>query len=316
MPDAPGSRTGETGTQRQSSGFGRAGSVALVGAGPGDKDLLTLKAARLIGQADVIFADRLVGREVLALARGDAEIVPVGKSKGEHSIAQDEIHARMIAAARDGKRVVRLKGGDPFIFGRGGEEVEALRTAGVAVDVVPGISAALGVAAAGQIPLTHRDVAQAVTFVTGHAKLGASPDLDWAGLARSNQTVVVYMGVGAAGTIAARLIAAGRDAATPVAVVENATRPEEVRAFGVLGEVSEVIARAGIEGPALLVIGEVVRLARDHTREALLPPAQSASREAAANGSGREEWAPRSALRSARDDRSSPSLSDLWRMLS
>jgi len=287
-----------------------------VGAGPGDKDLLTLKAARLIGQADVIFADRLVGREVLALARGDAEIVPVGKSKGEHSIAQDEIHARMIAAARDGKRVVRLKGGDPFIFGRGGEEVEALRTAGVAVDVVPGISAALGVAAAGQIPLTHRDVAQAVTFVTGHAKLGASPDLDWAGLARSNQTVVVYMGVGAAGTIAARLIAAGRDAATPVAVVENATRPEEVRAFGVLGEVSEVIARAGIEGPALLVIGEVVRLARDHTREALLPPAQSASREAAANGSGREEWAPRSALRSARDDRSSPSLSDLWRMLS
>lgn len=316
MPDAPGSRTGETGTQRQSSGFGRAGSVALVGAGPGDKDLLTLKAARLIGQADVIFADRLVGREVLALARGDAEIVPVGKSKGEHSVAQDEIHARMIAAARDGKRVVRLKGGDPFIFGRGGEEVEALRTAGVAVDVVPGISAALGVAAAGQIPLTHRDVAQAVTFVTGHAKLGASPDLDWAGLARSNQTVVVYMGVGAAGTIAARLIAAGRDAATPVAVVENATRPEEVRAFGVLGEVSEVIARAGIEGPALLVIGEVVRLARDHTREALLPPAQSASREAAANGSGREEWAPRSALRSARDDRSSPSLSDLWRMLS
>jgi len=287
-----------------------------VGAGPGDKDLLTLKAARLIGQADVIFADRLVGREVLALARGDAEIVPVGKSKGEHSVAQDEIHARMIAAARDGKRVVRLKGGDPFIFGRGGEEVEALRTAGVAVDVVPGISAALGVAAAGQIPLTHRDVAQAVTFVTGHAKLGASPDLDWAGLARSNQTVVVYMGVGAAGTIAARLIAAGRDAATPVAVVENATRPEEVRAFGVLGEVSEVIARAGIEGPALLVIGEVVRLARDHTREALLPPAQSASREAAANGSGREEWAPRSALRSARDDRSSPSLSDLWRMLS
>jgi len=287
-----------------------------VGAGPGDKDLLTLKAARLIGQADVIFADRLVGREVLALARGDAEIVPVGKSKGEHSVAQDEIHARMIAAARNGKRVVRLKGGDPFIFGRGGEEVEALRTAGVAVDVVPGISAALGVAAAGQIPLTHRDVAQAVTFVTGHAKLGASPDLDWAGLARSNQTVVVYMGVGAAGTIAARLIAAGRDAATPVAVVENATRPEEVRAFGVLGEVSEVIARAGIEGPALLVIGEVVRLARDHTREALLPPAQSASREAAANGSGREEWAPRSALRSARDDRSSPSLSDLWRMLS
>jgi uroporphyrin-III C-methyltransferase / precorrin-2 dehydrogenase / sirohydrochlorin ferrochelatase len=158
---------------------------------------------------------------------------------------------------------VRLKGGDPFIFGRGGEEVEALRAAGVDVDVVPGISAALGVAASAQIPLTHRDVAQAVTFVTGHAKLGQTPDLDWDALARGNQTVVVYMGVGTAGTIAARLIAAGRDAATPVAVIENGTRAEEIRAFGVLGELSEIIVRAGIQGPALLVIGEVVKVARD-----------------------------------------------------
>jgi uroporphyrin-III C-methyltransferase len=183
----------------------------------------------IFGAADVIFADRLVGDGVLALARADASIVSVGKSKGEHSVPQGEIHARMIAAARAGTRVVRLKGGDPFIFGRGGEEVEALRDAGVEVDVVPGISAALGVAASAQIPLTHRDVAQAVTFVTGHAKLGETPDLDWDALARGNQTVVVYMGVGTAATIAARLIGAGRESATPVAVIENGTRPAEIR---------------------------------------------------------------------------------------
>ena len=319
MPDAPGSRTGETGTQPQSSGFGLTGSVVLVGAGPGDADLLTVKAARLIGEADVIFADRLVGRDVLALARGDAEIVPVGKSKGEHSVAQDEIHARMIAAARGGKRVVRLKGGDPFIFGRGGEEVEALRAAGVAVEVVPGISAALGVAAAAQIPLTHRDVAQAVTIVTGHAKLGAAPDLDWAALARGNQTVVVYMGVGTAGTIAARLIAAGRDAATPVAVVENATRPEEVRAFGVHGEVSEIIARAGIEGPALLVIGDVVRVGLDAQLSLDARQRISGNVEADPHLGARAD-APVSVApppSSGRGDgAAAPSLSDLWRMIS
>ena len=229
----------------------------LVGAGPGDPDLLTVKAARLIAAAEVIFADRLVGKGMLDAGEPGGEIVSVGKSKGEHSVPQDEIHARMIAAARDGKRVVRLKGGDPFIFGRGGEEVEALRAAGVDVEVVPGISAALGVAASAQIPLTHRDMAQAVTFVTGHAKLGEEPDLDWHALARGNQTVVVYMGVGTAGTIAARLVAAGREAATPVAVIENGTRADEIRAFGVLGELSEIIQRAGIQGPALLIIGEV-----------------------------------------------------------
>ena len=209
-----------------------AGRVVLVGAGPGDPDLLTVKAARLIGEADVIFADRLVGEGMLELANPAAQIVPVGKSKGEHSVPQGEIHRRMIAAALDGKLVVRLKGGDPFIFGRGGEEVEALRAAGIAVEVVPGISAALGRAAAAQIPLTHREIAQAVTFVTGHAALGAEPDLDWAALARANQTVVVYMGVGTAEVIADRLLAAGRDAATPVAVIENGTRANEIRAFG------------------------------------------------------------------------------------
>jgi len=282
MADVSASRTGAGGTQPRATGF-----VALVGAGPGDPDLLTVKAVRLIAAAEVIFADRLVGKGILELASATAEIVSVGKSKGEHSVPQDEIHARMIVAARAGKRVVRLKGGDPFIFGRGGEEVEALRMANVDVEVVPGISAALGVGAVAQIPLTHRDVAQAVTFVTGHAKLGDEPDLDWQALARGNQTVVVYMGVGTAGTIAARLVAAGRTASTPVAVIENGTRPDEIRAYGVLGELNEIIQRAGIQGPALLIIGEVVAVATG----ALAPKV----------GKGADL---------------KPSLSDLWRMLS
>jgi uroporphyrin-III C-methyltransferase/precorrin-2 dehydrogenase/sirohydrochlorin ferrochelatase len=262
------------------------GRVALVGAGPGDPDLLTVKAVRLISSADIVFVDRLVGKGVMDLIAPSAEVVHVGKSKGEHSIPQDEINRRMIHAAKAGKRVVRLKGGDPFIFGRGGEEMEALRAAGVAVDVAPGISAALGVAASAQIPLTHRDMAQAVTFVTGHAALGREPDLDWPALARPNQTVVVFMGVGTADVIAARLIAAGRSPATPVAVVENGTRPNEVRAYGRLGDVSELIQSRGIAGPALLVIGEVVALAQREENSA------------------------------ASDEGSSPTLAALWELLS
>jgi len=265
------------------------GHVVLVGAGPGDPDLLTVRAVREIAAADVVFVDRLVGKGVMDLIPPSAEIVHVGKSKGEHSVPQDEIHRRMIAAAQAGKRVVRLKGGDPFIFGRGGEEVEALREAGVAVDVVPGVSAALGVAASAQIPLTHRDTAQAVTFVTGHAKLGEEPDLYWHALARPNQTVVVYMGVGTAGPIAARLVAAGREPSTPVAIIENGTRANEIRAFGALGSLSEIIQTAGIQGPALLIIGEVVAVAKD---------AQSIAREA------------------VKAAKVSPSLSDLWRTFS
>jgi uroporphyrin-III C-methyltransferase/precorrin-2 dehydrogenase/sirohydrochlorin ferrochelatase len=309
MSDVPASRIGECGKQSQTTG-----SVALVGAGPGDPDLLTVKAARLIGAADVIFADRLVGDGVLALACG--EIVYVGKSKGEHSVPQGEIHARMVAAAQAGRRVVRLKGGDPFIFGRGGEEVEALRAAGVEVDVVPGISAALGVAASAQIPLTHRDVAQAVTFVTGHAKLGETPDLDWDALARGNQTVVVYMGVGTAGTIAARLVAAGRDAATPVAVIENGTRAEEIRAFGVLGELSEIIVRAGIQGPALLVIGEVVKVARGHSRASEARPENLSALAGGAFEDGKKDSRVRPENDTLSRATTAPSLSDLWRMFS
>lgn len=248
-----------------------AGHVSLVGAGPGDPDLLTIRAARLIAQAEIVFVDRLVGQGVMELISASAEIVYVGKSKGEHSVPQAEIQRRMIEAAKTGKRVVRLKGGDPFIFGRGGEEVEALRAANVEVEVVPGISSALGCAAAAQIPLTHRDMAQAVTFVTGHAALGQEPDLDWNALARPNQTVVVFMGVGTAGTIAARLVAAGRDPVTPVAVIENGTRQNEISAFGALGNVAEVIQSAGIQGPALLIIGEVVALAQRNQTAAAAP---------------------------------------------
>ena len=280
---------GQSGPTNNSNAPSLVGHVVLIGAGPGDPDLLTVRAVREIAAADVVFADRLVGKGVLDLIPASAEIVSVGKSKGEHSVPQDEIHRRMIAAAKAGKRVVRLKGGDPFIFGRGGEEVEALREAGVAVDVVPGISAALGVAAAAQIPLTHRDTAQAVTFVTGHAKLGEEPDLDWHSLARPNQTVVVYMGVGTAGTIAARLVAAGRGPETPVAVIENGTRANEIRAFGALGSLSEIIQTAGIQGPALLIIGEVVAVAKD---------AQAVVRDA------------------VKGAKAKPSLSDLWRMFS
>ncbi len=233
------------------------GPVHIVGAGPGDPELLTLKAFRLIQNADVVFHDRLVSDEIMDLVRRDAKRVSVGKAKSNHSVPQDKIHDLMIAAAKSGQRVVRLKGGDPFVFGRGGEEVEALRDAGLEASVVPGISSALGCAASAGLPLTHRDHAQTLTFVTGHAKSGDVPDLDWASLAKPAQTVVVFMGVGTAPTISEKLIHAGRANSTPVAVIENGTRPNEIRIFGTLAELPQLITRAGIKGPALLIIGEV-----------------------------------------------------------
>ena len=239
------------------SGTAAEGIVHIVGAGPGDPELMTLKALRLIQEADVVYYDRLVSDEILSLIRRDADRVPVGKSKGDHSVPQETIHELLIASAQEGKRVVRLKGGDPFIFGRGGEELEAVRAAGVAATVVPGISSALGCAAAAGLPLTHRDHAQSLTFVTGHARAGGVPDLDWASLARPAQTVVVFMGVGTSATIAEKIIAAGRAPSTPVAVIENGTRDNEIRVFGTLAELPHLIQRAGIKGPALLVIGEV-----------------------------------------------------------
>jgi uroporphyrin-III C-methyltransferase/precorrin-2 dehydrogenase/sirohydrochlorin ferrochelatase len=238
-----------------------AGVVHIVGAGPGDPELLTLKALRVLQEADVVYYDRLVSPEILGLIRRDAARVPVGKSKGDHSVPQPEIHHRLVASAREGLRVVRLKGGDPFIFGRGGEELEAVRAEGVAVHVVLGISSALGCAASAGIPLTHRDHAQTLTFVTGHARAGGVPDLDWAALARPAQTVVVFMGVDTAAVIAERLISAGRDGRTPIAVIENGTRPDEVRVYGELSELPFLIAEEGITGPALLIIGEVAGIA-------------------------------------------------------
>ena len=239
----------------------KTGVVHLVGAGPGDPELLTLRALRLIQQADVILYDRLVGEEILALARRDAERLYVGKAKADHAVPQQEIEARLIAFAREGKTVVRLKGGDPFIFGRGGEELDALRDAGVPVHITPGVTAATGCAASARLALTHRDFAQAVTFVTGHAKGDADPALDWSALAALKNTLVVYMGVGKADAIAGAFIAHGRAPETPVAVIENGTRADEKVIKGTLDTLGAMIEVGGIKGPALLVIGEVAALA-------------------------------------------------------
>jgi uroporphyrin-III C-methyltransferase/precorrin-2 dehydrogenase/sirohydrochlorin ferrochelatase len=236
------------------------GRVYLVGAGPGDPELLTLRALRRLQEADVVIYDKLVGPEILEYADPDADRVYVGKSKGRHSRSQAEINALMAHHAAQGKIVVRLKGGDPFVFGRGGEEMESLMALGIPVDVVPGITAATGCAAAAGIPLTHRDHTGTVTFVSGHAKDG-DPALDWAGLAQAKQTLVIYMGVSTAGRIADQLIAHGMDPHIPVAVIENGTLPTQKLASGSLGEIEQLIADHRITGPALLVIGSVAGLA-------------------------------------------------------
>ncbi len=241
------------------------GVVHIVGAGPGDPDLLTIKALRLLQQADVILHDRLVSDDILSLARRDAERFYVGKAKANHAVPQEEIEARMINFARQGKMVVRLKGGDPFVFGRGGEELDALRNANIPVFATPGVTAATGCAAAANMALTHRDYAQAVTFVTGHAKGEADPALNWSALAALKNTLVVYMGVSKSASIADKLIAAGRAASTPVAVIENGTRENQKILKGTLGELSLLVDRGGVTGPALLVIGEVTALADGET---------------------------------------------------
>jgi uroporphyrin-III C-methyltransferase len=236
------------------------GKVWLVGAGPGDPELLTLKAARVLREADVVVHDRLVAPEILDLVPAAARRLYVGKQKARHALPQDDINALLVGLARDGLNVVRLKGGDPFVFGRGGEEMLACRDAGVHCEVVPGISAALAASAGSGVPLTHRGLAQAVTFVTGHAKDGGEPDLDWNALATANHTVVVYMGLSTAPMIAAKLIAAGRDAATPVVLVENASQSGERRASATLATLPEVAAE--FAGPVILIIGEVAGLAQ------------------------------------------------------
>ena len=236
------------------------GSVAIVGAGPGDPDLLTLKALAALQSADVVVYDRLVGPEVLDRARREAERIYVGKARGDHAAEQDRINALLLEHARAGKRVVRLKGGDPFVFGRGGEEVEFLRGYGIAVELVPGITAATASAAAAGIPLTYRGLASAVTLVTGHGAEG-EPEVDWAALAGSHHTVAIYMGLTTAGRVAERLIAAGRAPGTPVAVVSRATLPDQRIEIGRLGELERLVRDRAIEGPALILIGEVVALA-------------------------------------------------------
>jgi uroporphyrin-III C-methyltransferase/precorrin-2 dehydrogenase/sirohydrochlorin ferrochelatase len=213
--------------------------------------------------ADIVFYDQLVSPDIIDLIRRDADRISVGKSKGHHSVPQEKIHELLIEAAQAGKRVVRLKGGDPFIFGRGGEELASIEAAGIKAHVIPGISSALGCAASSGIPLTHRDHAQSVTFVTGHARSGDVPDLDWEALARPNQTVVVYMGVGTAPAVSAQIIAAGRKGTTPVAVIENGTRENEVRAYGRLRDLTNLITDNGIKGPALLIIGEVAGISKE-----------------------------------------------------
>jgi len=236
-----------------------AGTVWLVGAGPGDPDLLTIKALRVLQTADVVVHDGLVSDEILDLAPGAARRISVAKRKSRHSYAQDEINRMLVAFARDGMTVVRLKGGDPFIFGRGGEELEACREAGVECRIVPGVTAALAAGANAGAPLTHRGSAQAVTFVTGHASAGQEPDLDWESLAKANQTVVIYMGVSTAAGIAGRLIGAGRAGSTPALVVENASRADERRIVTTLAGLPE--AATQVAGPALLIVGEAMALA-------------------------------------------------------
>ena len=234
------------------------GDVALVGAGPGDPSLLTLKALQLMQQADVVLYDRLVSSEILDLVRRDADLISVGKAAGNHEVEQSRTNQMLVEFAKQGKKVVRLKGGDSFIFGRGGEELEELVEAGVAFQVVPGITAASGCSAYAGIPLTHRDFAQSVTFVTGHRKTNGE-QLNWSALAASNQTLVVYMGLIQSQEIQSQLLSHGRAPDTPVALVNKGTSSDQHVVIGKLSELTQL--GGGLQGPTLMIIGEVVSLA-------------------------------------------------------
>ena len=235
------------------------GRVYLVGAGPGDADLLTLRAARLLAQAEVVVYDNLVSPDVLDLVAPAAQRIYAGKQRDRHSMPQESINALLVRLARLGRHVVRLKGGDPFIFGRGGEEMQALTEAGIAVEVVPGITAACGVSCYAGIPLTHRDHAQSCVFVTGHLQDGTT-GLDWAALARPRQTVVIYMGLGALGEICTQLVAHGMGADMPAAVVEKGTTLDQRVVTGTLRDLAARVATSGLASPCLIIVGEVVRL--------------------------------------------------------
>jgi uroporphyrin-III C-methyltransferase/precorrin-2 dehydrogenase/sirohydrochlorin ferrochelatase len=235
------------------------GEVFIVGTGPGDPDLLTLRAARLLQQADAVLYDNLVSPAVLAMLPPGAERIYAGKRRSHHALGQDDINQRMVDLARAGRQVLRLKGGDPFIFGRGGEEMLYLARAGIAFHIVPGVTAATGVAAAVGIPLTHRGVAQSVTFVTGHLQDG-SMNLDWPMLARPGQTVVVYMGLLGLAELCARLVEHGRDPRTPAAVVQQGTTPGQRLVEGTLASLPGQAQAASLRAPTLIIVGEVVGL--------------------------------------------------------
>jgi uroporphyrin-III C-methyltransferase len=236
---------------------GSVGTVSLVGAGPGDPELLTLRAARLIERAEVLVHDGLVGPEIMAMAPAGARRISVAKSRARHTMKQDEINALLVREALAGRHVVRLKGGDPLIFGRGGEEAEACRAAGVPVEIVPGISAAQAAGSLGQIPLTHRDHASIVSFVAGQCK--GLTEQDWSGLAGVGRTLVIYMGVATAAQISEKLMEDGLAPDAAVAVVERASLPGMRVLRGVLAGLPEIVAENDVRSPALIVIGEVTR---------------------------------------------------------
>ena len=242
------------------------GKAWLVGAGPGDPDLLTVRAVQILQSADVILHDRLVSDEILAMARRDADLVSVGKSPGCAVNTQEEINDKLVELVRQGKHVCRLKGGDPFVFARGGEELEALRDAGFAAEVVPGITAAAGCAAAAGIPLTHREASQSVVFATGHGK-DSVDRLDWPSLARDRQTLVFYMAVARFDDLMNALIAHGRATDTPVAVIERGTTPKQRVVRGTLGQLQMLKQAQRLESPAILIVGEVAAMGASHQED-------------------------------------------------
>jgi uroporphyrin-III C-methyltransferase len=238
------------------------GSATLVGAGPGDPDLLTLRAVKAIQLADAVLFDALIDPAILDLARPDARRIDVGKRCGRHAINQAAINRMIVTLAQSGAHVVRLKGGDPFVFGRGGEELDSLRAAGVPVEVVPGVTAACAAAASLQIPLTHRDVARSLHFVTGHGSDGQVPAHDWRALAASGGTIAAYMASKVFRGVAASLIEAGLPGSTPAVAVENASRPNETHLRGTLASLANVLDANRFDGPTLVLIGAVVAMAR------------------------------------------------------
>lgn len=249
----------ETSPATAGAGANKTGEVYLVGGGPGDPDLLTFRALRLMQQADVVLYDRLVAPAIVALTRKEARKIYVGKERDSHTVPQAELNALLVRLAKEGKRVVRLKGGDPFIFGRGGEEIEELAAAGIPFQVAPGITAASGCAAAAGIPLTHRDYAQSCVFVTGHLKDGKL-DFNWQTLTQPKQTIAIYMGVKGVDALRRGLLEHGMAADTPAAIVQQGTMPEQKIYPGTVGTLTELVSRNDINPPSMIIIGEVARL--------------------------------------------------------